>query len=366
MEYLLFIFSSIVSLLVSHWKPRKVIHFNNILVIRLDHIGDLVWSLEAVHRLRMQFNHAKITILVGEWNVDILKNSTDIDEVVIYNSPMFTRNKIRILSNNNRKKLQKDLRLRGFDLIVGLRDDMFTIKASLLIWPQMRVDRGTVRIWMKLKGLLKNQLSHEYHTNMAIIDPICPRIQTNDSLIVFSDDENQWLDEYLAIENIKRGSYAVFHPGASWEFRRWSAKNYEAIAIFLFEKYKLKTYIIGSPDEVNIGRQLVQNRPDIIINVIGQSTLRETMRLLSGAKIAVCNDSGPMHLASAMKIPLISLLGPQDAARFGPRGENVICFQKEIECRPCDQVVCKYPKRPCVELNTVKEVIEEIPKVIGR
>jgi len=105
--------------------------------------------------------------------------------------------------------------------------------------------------------------------------------------------------------------------------------------------------------------------------VVGTTTLRESMALLERCSLLVCNDSGIMHLAAAMQIPLVALFGPQSPVKFGPWGEKCRVLYKAYPCSPCKQKFfkeCKPTDRmspECVEAIRVGEVIEEIEKFGG-
>jgi ADP-heptose:LPS heptosyltransferase len=369
MEYLRYIASAVVSAIVNRWTFLRGYDYRRILIVRLDHLGDIVWCLESIRALRRCFPEATITALIGEWNAGILKESPDVSDILVYNSPVFTRDRTRVTSRGERLRLLGALRNRHFDLIVGFRDDAFTIGASVLLRPRIRVDRGTVRIRKKFSLSGAPLGPHEAETNHAVVEPVLrerPSLAADTgSLIAFSPDEQAWLDDYLQSRGIGRRGYAVLHPGASWVYRRWKPSNFSAVADFLYTRFGLTSVVIGTPEESDVSVQVIGGRPDRFVNATGESTLRQMMLLLSGARIAVCNDSGPAHVAALLNTPAVVLLGPNDVARFAPRGKTIICFHKKLECNPCAQITCKYSQNPCVNLTSVEEVVRVIPSLIG-
>ena len=173
-------------------------------------------------------------------------------------------------------------------------------------------------------------------------------------------EEKLWLSEFFLKHIISQGNYAIMHPGASWKYKRWKAENFRIIGKYLYDRYKLRTILIGTTDEMELGEKICLGNKEIFINVIGQCSLRESILLINNSKIAICNDSGPMHIAAQSNIPTIGLMGSSDIDKFGPVGKNVLLFHKKLECYPCAQVICKYPLLPCVDLNTPEEIIKGI------
>lgn len=99
---------------------------------------------------------------------------------------------------------------------------------------------------------------------------------------------------------------------------------------------------------------------------VGTTSLRQSMALLARCRLLVCNDSGVMHLAAALNIPLVAIFGPQSPVKFGPWGENCRVVYRKVSCSPCRQRFFKEcepslrGKPECLEALTVEEVLEQI------
>lgn len=364
MEYLRFIVSSLVSSIINLGGKNKSRNYANILIVRLDHLGDLICSLSAVRTLRLSYPKAKISALVGEWNVEAVKHMSDINAILVYNSSFFSRQRTQSTPWRQRLKLFKILSRGKIDLVVGLRDDMLTIFMSLLIFPKHRVDRGTARLVRKLSVL--SQFSrrekksrgelHEEESNLEVVEGIVKGKPNQSELVHLSIDDKKWLENLLNINKLTPHGYSVFHPGASWKFRRWPIEYFQHIGDFLFRDHALRTVIIGTKEEHDLGERLVASNREAYINLVGMTSLSDIFALFSSTRLVVCNDSGPMHISAMMGAPTIALLGPNDPSRFGPRGNRVIGLHKKLECHPCKQILCVHPEQPCVSLVSVDEV----------
>jgi heptosyltransferase III len=366
MEYIRFVFSTIVTACINLFGREK--NFNNILIVRLDHIGDMVCTLQAISSIRKKYNSAQISLLTGSWNSELFINTALVNKVLIYNSHAFTREKSKITSLHQRFILFKNLRKEKYDLIIGFRDDFFSIIISFLIFPKRRTDRGSVRIKLKIRQLLsKIKISqHEIETNKQIVLPLLENYIEQEVFFNFQDTEEHWLDNFLSGNKLKRKDYAILHPGASWEFKRWSPKNFQEVGSYIYYKYNLKSVIIGTAAENFLGEIIVAGKENNFINLIGKTTLRQTIMLVLNSAVSVCNDSSPMHIAAQSGIPTIGMMGPAEIEKFAPKGKNVIFFHKKAECYPCKQVKCKFPDNPCVNYNTPDEVISGLENLINK
>ena len=373
MEYLRFIFSSIISLIINiiPGEPSKPI--NKILLIRLDHIGDMVCSLEAIYNIRREYNYSTIKLITGVWNKELFLNSSLVDEVIVYNSPVFTRDETQITSWKDRSLILKNLYKEKFDIVIDFRSDYFIMVVSLLLFPRLRRDRGSVRIKMKFNSILNNMFNlqkkvpvHETATNKEIVITMLSEYKESNDFFRFLAEEFNWFKKFLEGKNLKTGFYSVLHPGASWEYKRWDYKNFREIGKYLYEKYGLKSLIIGTSDEFELGNKISDNDDKIFYNIIGKTSLRQTMILLKNSAAVICNDSSPMQIASRMDVPTIAIMGPSEVKKFAPIGDKVIYFHKHVECNPCRQITCKYPEFPCVNLNSVNEVKRGIESLLEK
>ena len=108
------------------------------------------------------------------------------------------------------------------------------------------------------------------------------------------------------------------------------------------------------------------------LEAVGSTTLRQTMALISRCRLLVCNDSGIMHLAASLQVPLVALFGPQSPVKFGPWGKGCRVVRREFPCSPCRQrffTECEPSGRgkpACVEAITVEDVMAEIDTLLDQ
>ena len=180
------------------------------------------------------------------------------------------------------------------------------------------------------------------------------------------------MDVFLDQNNIAYGKnedlIVVIHPGAKWYGRRWKEESYAQIADALIEKYNAKVIITGGPKDF----ESIQNIKNIMkyVPVITppNSSLRHFVALLGRSSLFIGVDSGPMHMAAAMNVKVVAILGPALSEAVGPYGKEhiVVTKQQNYSCSPCSQTRCKMPDNNCVEAVTVEEVWEAVEIQIKR
>ena len=183
--------------------------------------------------------------------------------------------------------------------------------------------------------------------------------------IAASEHERTSLAKIFASANIPAQKYIVINPNASdlRTERRWDAHNFAALAEWIVSVFRDTCVVFtGSSSErafVSFVHEMV--RPDLramVINFAGQISLGELCALLEGAELFVTNDSGPLHIAAAMKKKAIALFGPCSPNQYGAI-EGIIPVYKNVYCSPCIHEFDVPPCRgdnACMKAITVKEV----------
>jgi heptosyltransferase-1 len=156
------------------------------------------------------------------------------------------------------------------------------------------------------------------------------------------------------------GEYAVIVPGARKPVNRWPAERFGELAARL----PLKTIVVGSRGDRLLAEEVVRMSKGKALSVAGRTDLKELVSVIKNARFMVSNDTGPMHIAAALGVPVFALFGPANPARTGPYGKGHTVIQKQISCAPCYKRSCKSPL--CMDMITVEEVAAVIGDFLGR
>lgn len=148
----------------------------------------------------------------------------------------------------------------------------------------------------------------------------------------------------------------AFAPGAAWAYRRWPACRFIQLGHWLQENYKAWILIVAGTNERKLASQIKRGlQCQRVIDLAGQTTLREMASLFKHCRLFVGNDSGPMHVAAAAGVTVVGLFGPGEYERFKPWGMNQEAIHLGLLCNPCSEN-CKFHEPYCIRGITVSHV----------
>jgi len=309
----------------------------SILVIKLDEIGDMVYAIPVFAQLKERFPHSNITLWCKPFVKPLVQNNSSITQF-IHQTP-------------------KNIK---FDLIVELRGNWETLNYALSHLPNRRLDRGEVRIKNKFKGGQK----HEWITNFEIIKPLLAAGSKPIWPEVVVDDSTKTdVDRFLQQNNLT--NYAVLHCGARRKLRQWSSRNYAALANLLITKYHLTPVFAGTEEDEPVIDEIIKIGQLNAVKCLHGFSLLHFAELTRRSKLFVGNESGPLHIATVMKTPVVGIYGPGIKDVFYPIGEKSRVVHHVLGCNPCDQIHCVRPDSPCIDLATLAEVEGMVDELLG-
>jgi len=324
----------------------------SILFLRYDRIGDMVLSTAALKSLKRDYPAAKITVLASERNFAILKHNPNVDEILIYQGiPWFIR----------------EIRHRGYDLVIDpfLTYELRQAFMTCLSGGKYRIgfEEAGREIFFNIRGPTTSPPKQMVDHLLDLTERLGGRKEGYEPEVFLSDAEIQWANKTLAGKVISANELIIgIHPGAHYPSQRWPAERFGEVARRILEKWKAKVIFLGSSDEEGLLKAVKKSAGENI-QIFSCSGMREFMALLSKCDLLVCNNSGPMHIASALKVPTVSMMGPTVAPLWLPYGEHHVVINKALSCSPCNRAICK--DHECMESITVDEVFDAVKKQIS-
>ena len=361
-EILRLIASALVQWILYGQRLPKVFSPNRILVVKLDHIGDVLLATPVFSNLKQAYPNTELHALCGKWSSVILENHPDIDKVIEYNSPVFCRSESPT-SLKQVRKLSKQLRHQKYDLLIELRGDWRIIWFSVLKGSSRRLCRASLQIASKL-GIKRFSSIHEASRNLDILRHVGIQTPIHNPTFSISTENKQWTTTFLAEQDIKHDVPIVtIHPGSPVDTKRWMPERFAELADWLIDHNQAQILFVGVPDEIPIISQIQASMEQESINIAGMTTIPQLASILEKSSMFIGNDSGPMHLAAAVGTPTIGIYGPGDPKRFGPIGEKCNTIQKKRDCSPCKSDICIFGDEGCMGKIQVKDVIDTIKKL---
>ena len=362
----------------------------HILVVRLDEIGDVVMTTPFLRELRKNAKNAWITLVVKPEVFNLVELCPHVNEVLVYDWNTHGRYQQLIRHWRAINLASKHLWDKKFDLSIVPRWDRDYYNASFVSYFSGAVNRigyseiinEEKKIYNKNFDLLFNHVlndnnqRHEAVYSLNIIKRLNGTIK--------EDHLEAWLsteDESYAKELLKRYdrnyagdfSFIAIAPGSRSQRKQWPIDNYIAIARWLIDHYGSIVILLGGSDEKSIGKQFEDNIQDNLINLIGQTSLRQTAAVMKECQLFVGNDGGPMHLAAAVGTSIIGIFcHPKSGStkhynspqRFGPWKVRSTILQPEFTVAPCKDS-CLSAETHCIKNISTVEVIKSILKQLS-
>ncbi len=336
-----------------------------ILVIRPDHLGDLLFVTPALARLRQLYPEAHITALVGPWGQSALAGNPDVDAVLTCPFPGFTRQPKSSVWEPYRILIEHAARLRawGFDRAIILRFDHWW-GAWLAAWAGIPVRSGydipEVRPFLTQARAYRPG-RHEVVQNLALVDPNLMAITPQAWPLRFfpTAEDERWADELVRSIGAAGSRLIAVHPGSGAPVKAWRIHAWARVADALAAHHPACLLLTGGPGERALAEAVasVMRRPAILL--AGKTTFGQLAALLRRCALALGPDSGPLHLAVAMGTPTVHLFGPVDARLFGPWGDpqRHRVLTSDWACIPCNRL--DYPAAARSEHGCVRDIAEE-------
>ena len=328
-----------------------------ILVVKLDHLGDVILATPVFSNLRQAYPNAELHALTGTWSRIVLERHPDVKTVFDYDSPTFSRTG-QSTSLKQACQLYRELRRQKYDLMIELRGDWRTVWFSFLWLTPHRLSRATLQIENKF-GLSQFSGTHETTRNLDVLRHagIPTPIQTA-TFSVTTEDE-KWASNFLATYKIdKQSPLIAIHPGSPIPLKRWLPERYAELADWLIARKGTQVLFVGVKDEIPIITEIQQLMQQESINIAGETTLTQLASILHSCNVFIGNDSGPMHLAAAVVTPTIGLYGPGDPTRFAPMGVECQTIRRKLDCPPCSGATCQFGEDGCMSEIQVTDVIQ--------
>jgi heptosyltransferase-2 len=333
----------------------------NILIRATNWIGDAVMSLAALRAIRNRFPDARITVVAKPWVAALYEGERSIDRVILLDGTA------------GAWKFAWRLRRERFDLAVLLPNSFASAAMVWLAGVKQRV--GYARdgrslllsdaIALPAKGSIPR---HErfYYLEMLRRAGLIEAIPEVREIRLDGIAEARGRGEELfARAGVKLPVIGV-SPGAAYgAAKRWLPERFGEAASRLAEDIGGSVAVFGSAAEKPMCDEVAGAAPlSSVRNFAGETSLREFIDMTAACHLFLTNDSGAMHIASALGVPSVTVFGPTDEGATGPLGPAARLVREPVECAPCLLRECPIDHR-CMSRVTARQVVVAAKELIG-
>jgi ADP-heptose:LPS heptosyltransferase len=365
--FLIDLIGSIIFLPFRIFKKRKPGNIANILVIRLDHIGDVIFSTAVARNLKEHYKGAKVTFLVGSFARGVVMDNTYIDEVICYDAPWFSRKGRRIFEFARFFKLANELKKHNYDLGIDLRGDFRHIVLMALSDIKFRIGYGITGGGFLLNRRVKYREGvHAIEHNLDLLRGMSVDIIANRPKIYVSKENEQTASDIISGNSLTKEDFiTIIHTTAGYRSKNWLDYRFAELIEVISRKYKSKIVLIGSDGDKEKNGRILELSGVNGVNLSGETSLPVLTALIKRASLFIGVDSGPAHIAALEDIPSVVLYsGTNIADEWAGIGDKVVKIQKDISCKGCGKLDCE--DNICMDLISVEDVVDAVEEVLGK
>jgi heptosyltransferase-2 len=329
-------------------------------------IGDLIMATPILTDLRTAFPEARITAMCRTPLCDLLKEDAAIDELFCFSSPEndFARRQ------ENRNIIEK-IRTGKYDTGILLTNSFSSAWWFWLGKVKRRI--GFACDWRSL--LLTDAVAvpantdqqHLVTTYKQLLRPLgVPISQTRPHLDLLDKEKGEAMELLLQRGYVRGKKLVGINPGAAYGSAKcWPPERFRELAQKLLRNAEHRVVFFGDGATSLLVKEICRNLPEEAINLAGLTNLRELACLIEACHVLVTNDSGPMHIGSALGVPLVALFGSTNDVATGPYGQRDAVINKRVRCSPCYKRACPIDFR-CMKEISVDEVTARVEEILQR
>lgn len=325
------------------------------IIIRLPNwVGDLVMATPILSDVRKKFPNAFITAMCKSPLCTLLEKDKSIDELFCFVKPSNEFIRRRDLSN-----IVEKIKKGNYDLGI-----LLTNSFSSAWWFFL----GNVKARLGYKAYFRTPLlnlgmpfpkdkdkQHLVVTYKMLLQPLGIEVSDTAPRLFLSDEETKAEQTLLLQRGYKKGKILIgINAFSSYgPAKCWPKENFQKLTKMLLEKEDVFVLFFGDSSVTPLAKEICYNLPDRAINLVGATNLRELAALIKQCNLLITNDSGPMHIAAALSVPLLAIFGSSCETVTGPYNygsENII--NKRLSCAPCF-------KRKCADYLCLRSITPE-------
>ncbi|MCP4577597.1 MAG: lipopolysaccharide heptosyltransferase II [Deltaproteobacteria bacterium] len=339
-----------------------------ILIRATNWVGDAVMTLPALEAVREDFPGRHITVLAKPWVAPVFEHHPAVDRVLVFDKGKGARaGFVEML------RMSRFIYKERFDLAILFQNAFEAALLAFLGRVKLRVGYKTDgRGFMLTHGVSLNQKVlriHQVGYYCAILRAMGWPAEDRDPSLHMGREAREQAAGVLKSNGVDPDNFIVgLSPGAVFgSAKRWPPDRFAEIGDRVVEKWGAKIVVFGSGGEKAIGDRVCATMKHRALNFCGKSSLGVAMGAISLCRFFVTNDSGLMHMASALGLPTVAVFGSTDHVTTGPRGPKTRIVRRAVSCAPCLKQECPTDHRCMLGITpgAVWETMEELRRDIS-
>jgi heptosyltransferase II len=336
---------------------------SNIIIRMPNWLGDLVMATPLIADLRKKWPNARITAMCQSNVAPLLKNDPNLNEVFGYARPSGW------IHRRQHWQIVQSIKHGEYDLGILLTN---SFSSAWWFWRAGVTHKigfaNNMRSWLLNKAVpfpKERKTQHLVKTYKALLEPLGIPLSNTPPHLYISSEEMQAAQALLTNKGINLGQDILvgINPGAAYGSAKcWLPERFVAVTQQLLKNPQVQVVYFGDPAGTPLVNDICKKIDGRVINLAGKTNLRELIALINCCSIFLTNDSGPMHIAAALQVPLLALFGSTNDTTTGPYQFGKV-IHKHVECSPCYKRICPIDFR-CMKRIEVDEVYQTLEQMI--
>lgn len=350
----------------------------NILVVQTTRMGDMLQTSPLIRMIRYQYPDARITAMVRGMGKIIAERHPDVDDVIVYNEDamfldMRARDSRRLLrAYRHADSIVTDLRARRFDLAYNTTHSV----ASAMLLRMAGIPRVIgADIGEQGEFVLRGRWVNYFFTSVMNRDyndlNLCDITRhfaegaqpCRELIFEMREEDRAFAESFWKEHDIQPGDFvACMQLGASELNKRWSQERFAELGRMLRDDRRARILLVGVNEEAPLGEAFERHAPGVAIHLYGKTSVPQLAALLERASVLITNDTGTMHIAAAVKCPIVLVsVGHVHYRETGPFGEGHAAIERRKErLGRSDQLHAQLEEQSSITAEQVRLVMDHV------
>lgn len=339
----------------------------SILIVRLSAMGDIVFSTPLIHALRLRYPTARISWLVQPESKSLLEHHPELDDVIVWPRGDWERlwkqrQWLGLWRGIRQFRLQ--LRSHNFDIALDIQSLM---KSGFLTWLSGAKHRiglgsreGSQRLMTQVirKGGEPKRISSEYR---YFAQQLGLPVDEFDMYIGLTDRDSSQADRMILTNSLEKG-FVVICPFTTRPQKHWFNTSWNELIAAIEQQWGMPVVLLGGPGDRPACEAIQAQRPARLIDLVGETSLRQAAAIIARAELVVGVDTGLTHIGIAMNRPTLCLFG-STRPYLETTHANAQVIYHQLSCSPCKRNPTCHGAFDCMAVINVAEVIKKGTKL---
>ncbi len=341
-----------------------------IVLLRLDRIGDFVLGTPSYRAIRQNYSKDRISVIVSSEVASLAKACPYFDEVIIYDALWLKPGAQPMARWKSALQLILFLRNLQIDLIINFRyQSRFDVLVTGLSGAKRRVgfQMGMESMFLTEKVPQPAPDTHQVDRNLLVLQHMGVPLQERRLEMWVTERDKKTAENHLPAQELLPGIARIaIHLGAAMPSKRWPEESFSALIFELHAATQADILVLGGEQDQSSAHEVVDGLECPVVNLTGKLDLNQMAALVQHCKVFIGCDSGATHVAAAMGVPIVSLFSAaNESAVWRPWGPHVKVLTRHPDCSPCKAYECtRTDGYFCMADIKVDEVVEEVKRLM--